>query len=151
MRKKEIRMKLPRPSEEEQQAIINQHKHHLIEQRKGTVRTPIGIIEDEDFYCHTCKEWLGLLSKLKFKSKPHEIGRKAVWVDGQPDDLDVLAKTYGLSEKGKALLKLQKEDPQRLKLIMEMWKEDDFLRDLKKLMKKYGISKDKVAELLNNI
>jgi len=147
---KKIEIELPRPSEEEILKIISQHKHHLVEKRKGSARTPLGLMEAEDYYCHTCKEWLRVLTKLKFESKPRKVGKKAVWVDGRPDDLDLIAKTYGLSEEGKRLLRLQKEEPQTFSFLMEVWKERDFLRDLKKLMRKYGFSKDKVIELLED-
>jgi len=144
-----IKVSLPRPNEEEALEIINRHKHHLVELRKGTIRTPLGLMEGEDLYCHTCKEWLGVSTKLKFESKPRRVGKKAVWVEGRPDDLNLIAKTYGLSEKEKRLLKLQEEDPEAFNILMETWKEEAFLKDLKKLMKKYGFSKDKVIELLS--
>jgi len=136
------------PSEKEILTIIEQHKNHLIEKRKGLVKTPLGIIEGEDYYCHTCKKWLKILTKLEFESKPKHIGKKAVWVERKPEDPNIIAKTYNLSDKAIKLLKLKKEDPERFNILMEMWKEDEFLRELNKLIKKYGFTKEKVIELL---
>jgi len=145
---KKINVELPKPTVEEALKIIKQHTHHLVERRKGRLKTPLGLVEGEDLYCHTCKEWLRVTTKLKFSSKPKHAGKKAVGVEGKSDDLNIIAKSYNRSDKAIKLLKLQKEDPKLFNTLIDTWREDDFLRDLKKLMKKYGFSKDKVIELL---
>jgi len=150
-KKVEAAIELPRPSEEEVKEILEQHRGHLIELRRGTVMTPFGIVKGEDYYCHTCKRWLQITTKMKFQSKPRKIGKKASWLGGEPDDLDIIAKTFNLSEKEKKLWKLSREDPKAFRLLMKMWLEDDIKRDLKRLMEKYGISKDEVIKLLEEM
>jgi len=148
---KHIKIELPQKSKEEMLKVLKQHSHHLIERRKGKLKTPIGIMEAEDYYCHTCKKWLNMITDFRFQSKPKRIGKKAIWVDGKPDDLSILKKTYDLSNGVIKLLKFKKDDPKFFKTLMLMWKEDNFLKDLEKLLKKYGFSKEKAIELLKGV
>jgi len=150
MSRKEISFELPRPSKEEILKIVRQHINHLVEKRKGKLKTPFGDIEGMDYYCHTCKKWLNIITKLKFNSKPRYIGKRAVWIEKKPDDLNIIQKTYNLSDQGVRLLRLKKDDPQIFETLKRIWEEDTFLKDLERLLKKYGFTKEKAIELLES-
>jgi len=143
-------IELPRPSKEEILKIVKQHINHLVEKRRGKAKTPFGNIEGIDYYCHTCKKWLNITTKVKFNSKPRYIGKKAVWIEGQPDDLNIIQKTYNLSDQEMRLLRLKKDDPKMFESLRLIWEEQNFLRDLNKLLKKYGFTKEKAMELLES-
>jgi len=143
-------IELPRPNKEEILNIVKQHIYHLVERKRGKAKTPFGDIEGIDYYCHTCKKWLNITTKLKFQSKPRFIGKKAVWIEGKPDDLNILQKTFNLSNNTLRLLKLKKDDPELFETLRLMWEEDNFLKDLEKLLKKYGFTKEKAIELLES-
>lgn len=118
----EVLLKPKMPSDEELRAKFSEHRHHLIKRAKGTVRTPIGIVEGDDWYCFTCKCWLAIYG-IKYDSVPSEKG--AVWIDGAPPELKAQA------EKLKPILNIQMADDELGRTIKKLRKrgvEDDTIR-----------------------
>lgn len=136
-----MEIKGKKPTEEEIYAkLINPHRHHLVELCKGSLRTPLGIIEGEDWYCFTCKEWIGLYG-FKFETTPKP-SKKAVYIEGKEltkEELEAKKKWESLSEEERQIIK-------------EIWASRDIERMLKKIIRKlqrnYNLTKERIKELI---
>lgn len=135
----EIESKKP-TNEEIYAKLINPHRHHLVELCKGSLKTPIGIIEGEDWYCFTCKQWIGLYG-FKFETVPKP-SKKAVYIEGREltkEEREAKEKWENLSEDAKQILR-------------ELWASEDIKKVLektiKRLQKDYKLTKERIKEII---
>lgn len=129
------------PTEEEiYRKLIIPHKHHLVERCKGSIKTPFGVIEGEDWYCFTCKQWIGLYG-LKFETIPKP-SKNAVYIEGR----ELTEEERKLKEKWESL----PEEAKRI--IKESLAFQELRKKLKRLLKqvstKYSLSKESQDQII---
>lgn len=125
------------PSDEELRQKFNLHIHHLVERAKGEIKSPFGIIEGEDWYCHTCKSWICVYG-IKFDTEPKKVGRRAFWVEGMPEEekrkIEEARRTYEL-----------------LKPILLRREAEKGFKKLIKKLKDEGLGEEEIKEIFERV